>query len=239
MRLYVYCLGTERAARAAEGMGGVGDSSVTVVALGRVAAVVSEFGADAAAVSRENVRAHNRVNARVLAAETPLPFRFGTLASESRLNEYVKSNEDALVSALARVGGCVEMGVKIRWNAEEVSGEQEALSSKEGVGGGARAGSGTAFLLAKRREIMGGDALRARAEEVSAWLAGRVAGLVRESDVRVNASGALVVRAAHLVERARLDEYRERVRDAALERPHAHFLTSGPWPPYGFTALGR
>ncbi|MBC7932555.1 MAG: GvpL/GvpF family gas vesicle protein [Rubrivivax sp.] len=101
----------------------------------------------------------------------------------------------------------------------------------------ARGGSGTAFLLAKRREILGDDDGRRRAEEVADWLAAGVSGLVRESSVRVNSSDALVVRAAHLVERASVEEYRQRVRGLGEERNELHFLTSGPWPPYSFGEL--
>ncbi len=41
------------------------------------------------AVNAENLLAHNRVNAAVLAVSTPLPFRFGTRAAPERLAEYV------------------------------------------------------------------------------------------------------------------------------------------------------
>jgi hypothetical protein len=98
-------------------------------------------------------------------------------------------------------------------------------------------GRGTAFLLAKQREVLGDEAERRRAEEVAGWLADGVSGLVRESSVRVNPSDALVVRAAHLVERGRVEEYRGRVRSLSAERGELHFLTSGPWPPYSFGEL--
>ena len=207
------------------------------------------------------MRAHNRVNAAVLARSTPLPFRFGTLADGRRLADYVSANEAALLSALARVRGSVEMGVKIRWEAEkaevkrrkakEESEEAEGRLDAEAGGGaeselsgGARdqrpgGGSGTAFLLARRREILGDEALRRRAEEVAAWLASRVSELVRESSARTSPSEALVLRAAHLVERARLGEYRARVRELSGERAGLHFLASGPWPPYSFSEIGR
>jgi hypothetical protein len=252
MSLYVYCLSDALEGEAVEGLKGVGGARVRLITLGRLAAVVSEFEDESVAVASENLRAHNAVNARVLARVTPLPFRFGTLASEARLGEYVATNEGALVVALERVRGCVEMGVKIKWGAEKAKGRrQKAKEGSEEADGedvlmetahgaeveAARVGSGTAFLLAKRREILGDDVERRRAEEVANWLAGGVSGLVRESSVRVNSSDALVVRAAHLVERARVEEYRERVRELGGERDELHFLTSGPWPPYSFGEL--
>jgi len=253
MSLYVYCLGDELTAESFEGLRGVGGAPVCVLATGGLAAVVSEFEGEAAEVSAANVRAHNRVNALALARSTPLPFRFGTLAGEHRLAEYVAANEAALLDALARVRGCVEMSVKVRRDAgkakvkrqkarggdEEAEAGRDAAAGVDVLKGSAGAGSGTAFLLAKRREILGDEALRRRAEEVAAWLAAGVSDFVRESSVRVGPSESLAVRAAHLVEGVRLDEYRACVHELIGERAELHFLTSGPWPPYSFSRIER
>ena len=233
MSLYVYCLCDESDADAFAGSVGVDGAAVRALRLGRVAAVLSDVEGERVTATDENVRAHNRVNSQVLASLTPLPFRFGTQATEERLAEYVAANDEALVAALARVRGCVEMGVKIRWAEKPQGGGGEA----EGVD--ARVGRGTAFLLAKRREVLGDESLRLRAEELAAWLSAGVAGLARESAARVRPSESLVVRAAHLVERIRVGEYRERVRSLSEERPALQFLTSGPWPPYSFSDIGR
>jgi hypothetical protein len=97
-------------------------------------------------------------------------------------------------------------------------------------------GAGTAFLLAKRREIVGEEMKAARAKEIADWLACVLAGAVRDSVVEVNPHGALVVSAAHLVERARLADYQERLRGAQAARRDLYFLTSGVWSPYSFTS---
>lgn len=248
MRLYAYCVCEPLEAGALAGERGVGGAAVRqVVCGGGLAALVSESGAEGAVnVTPENVRAHNRVNARVLARTTPLPFRFGTLLAESRLADYVKANERALREALARVGGCVEMGVKIMSgagaNEVEVERDGAAPSSSSTSPSSSESphavGRGTAFLLAKRREILGDEDARARAEEVGALLAARVADVVRASSVTLLPSRALLLRAAHLVERARLDEYRGRVRALEAERAGGlSFLTSGAWPPYSFSEI--
>ncbi|MDQ5836310.1 MAG: GvpL/GvpF family gas vesicle protein [Acidobacteriota bacterium] len=258
MSLYVYCLGDALGAGSFGDLRGVGGARVRVLGLGELVAVVSEFEGEAAEVSAENVRAHNRVNAAALALATPLPFRFGTVAREQRLAAYVSENEAALLDALARVRGCIEMSVKLRraekaegrrQSAKEVGEEAEgergaapdgdAVAADEAVEGAAGVGRGTAFLLSKRREVLGDEALRRSAEEVAAWLASRVSELVRESSARVSPSEALFVRASHLVERARLEAYRSRVRELTAERADLHFLASGPWPPYSFSDIGR
>ncbi|HEX3559970.1 MAG TPA: GvpL/GvpF family gas vesicle protein [Pyrinomonadaceae bacterium] len=264
--MYVYCVGDGLSAELFGDLCGVGDVPVRLLVMGGLAAVVSEFAGEAVELSAGNVRAHNRVNARVLARSTPLPFRFGTLAGEQRLAEYVAGNESTLLDALKRVRGCVEMGVKVRRDAEKAKVKRQKAQEEDEEGGAERdaaagvdvrkvsagvvsgtaagsgtasEGSGTAFLLAKRREILGDEASRRRAEEVAAWLASRVSDSVRESSLRVGPSESLVVRAAHLVERARLEEYRARVRELTDERADLHFLTSGPWPPYSFSHIER
>jgi hypothetical protein len=240
LSLYAYCLGDELSAGAVEGVSGVGGARVRVLSLGRIAAVVSDLEDEGLTVTRENVTAHNRVNARVLARVTPLPFRFGTRVAEAELAGYVAANEAALLASLARVRGCVEMGVKIRAGEKAKVKGQKTKEGDEAAAGeeAARVGRGTAFLLAKRREILGDEALMVRAEELAAWLADRLSDLVRETDARLSPSESLVVRAAHLVGRERVAEYQERVRAMGGERGGLQFLTSGPWPPYSFSRIG-
>lgn len=241
MKFYAYCLSDELAAASIEGLTGVGDAPVRLLAVGgaasdaKVFAVLSEFEGGRVAVTRENLLAHNRVNAHVLARVTPLPFRFGTLADEARLAAYVASNETALAEAFARVRGCVEMGVKVRLDGSaKVKTKESAVNAEVVNNEAAGVGSGTAFLLAKRREILGGEALKARAEEAAARLAECVESLARESDVRLSPEGPIVVRASHLVARGDVAEYRERVRSLGAGLAGVQLLASGPWPPYSF-----
>jgi hypothetical protein len=235
MSLYVYCLGDGLSGTAFEGLAGVGGAPVRLLRLGRLSAVVSEAGEQAAAVTVENVLAHSRVNAAALAASTPLPFRFGTRATEARLAEYVSANEAALDAALARVRGCVEMSVKLLEESRGVEGAE--AGSREAEGAPAEVGRGTAFLLSKRRELLGGEEARRRAEELAAWLAAGVSGLARETAARVRPAGAMALSAAHLVERARVAEYRARLRSLGAGRRDLRLLTSGPWPPYSFAEI--
>jgi hypothetical protein len=234
MRLYVYCLSDEPGAAPSEGLEGVGGARVRLFESGGLSVVVSDFEGERAPITREGLRAHNRVNAHVLARVTPLPFRFGTLADEGRLNSYVESNARALREALARVRGRVEMSVKVRLGPDaEVDARAEKETAAPEVRAGAR-GSGTAFLLAKRREMMGEESLKARAEEAAARLASTVGALARESDVRLTPEGPIVVRASHLVGRADVAEYRARLREAGARAGGMLLLLSGPWPPYSF-----
>ena len=234
MKLYVYCLCAESPRDALASVVGVAGKTPHVLSCGEVMAVVSEFDGDAVAVTREHVLAHERVVGRVLTATTPLPFRFGTLTSEARLQAYVAAHEPELRARLERVRGCVEMGVKVIWRGEneraEEAGAQTATDAAPSVGVGA------AFLEAKRRALLGDEAARARAKEIADWLAAQLADVVRETSLRPQTAGAIVCAAAHLVERGRLADYRARLKVAFAARPALRFLTSGPWPPYSFSA---
>lgn len=238
MGLYVYCLGEGLSGAAFEGLAGVGRARVRVLELGRLSAVVSEAEGEATAVSEENLLAHNRVNAAALAVTTPLPCRFGTRAAPERLAEYVSANEAALAAALARVRGCVEMSVKLM-EKSEVNSRKSEVGTEAGVVDPGAAGAGTAFLLKKRRELLGEEGARRRAEEAAAWLASSVGGLARETAARLSPPEAIFVRAAHLVERARVGEYRARLRALAAGREDLRLLTSGPWPPYSFGEISE
>lgn len=236
MRFYVYCLSDELADAPFEELAGVGGARVRLLPFGGVSAIVSEFEGERAPVTRENLLAHNRVNAHVLARATPLPFCFGTLTDEARLSAYVASNESALAEALARVRGCVEMGVKIRLGGgAQIESKESAVKVEEsGATEQVSAGKGTAFLLAKRREMLGEEALKTRAEAAAARVAECIEGLARESDVRLSPEGPIVVRASHLVARENVSEYRARVRELGTGLVGLHLLASGPWPPYSF-----
>jgi hypothetical protein len=240
MKFYVYCLSDESDAASVEGLTGVGGAAVRLLAVGGAAstvgvfAVLSEFGGERVPVTRENLLAHNRVNAHVLARVTPLPFRFGTLADEARLASYVAANETALAEAFARVRGCVEMGVKVRLDGDAKAAGPSAVNAEAVNDEAAGVERGTAFLLAKRREILGEEALKSRAGEAAARLAECVAGVAHESEVRLNPEGPIVLRASHLVASEDVPEYRARVRDLGARLVGVHLLTSGPWPPYSF-----
>ncbi|HEV3470482.1 MAG TPA: GvpL/GvpF family gas vesicle protein [Pyrinomonadaceae bacterium] len=237
MSLYVYCVSDEVTGEALAGTPGLAGAPVRLFERAGLAAVVSPFEEEPVPVTREHALAHNRVNAVVLARTTPLPFRFGTLADGERLASYLESREAALRAALAAVRGCVEMSVKLMWDAAVARRGAGAAAGGEQGGAPAPAGGGTAFLLAKRRELLGDEDLRRRADELAAWLELRTSDLARASDVRVRPSASLVVRAAHLVARARVGEYRDRLRALRAERPDLRFLTSGPWPPYSFGSI--
>lgn len=239
MRLYAYCLCEDEPA-ALEAVAGLNGAKPRTIYSGGIAAVVSDYEDESAPLTRDNVFAHERVVGHVLAHTTPLPFRFGTLTSEAQLDDYIGEQRESLTAMFVRVRGCVEMSVKIIWDVDSIKSEiadsigetpasLKASSDAEG--------RGTSFLTMKRREILGGEALESRAGEVAAWIRDSLGDTVEQDAVRLQPGERLFFAAAHLVKRARLDGYRERLARARVQREGLHFLTSGPWPPYSFTHL--
>lgn len=240
MKLYAYCLSDEVTARAIESVKGIAGAKVRLLHCSEITAVVSDFDGEHVAITRESVLAHDRVVRQVLAETTPLPFRFGTVVGEGEFQSYLNSHHAALKAQLVRVRGCVEMSVKVTWNVDAVRQEAKRLGKQdeeEDEASRMMKGSGTQFLVAKRREILGEELLKESAARVAAWLAECVGDSVREAQVSVQPAKSLVVSAAHLVESARLEEYRAAVLRARSERDELHFLTSGAWPPYSFTDI--
>ena len=236
MTLYLYCLSDELEAGATLSVEGIAEAVPRVVELGDIKAVVSDLQMHPVKVTKENVLAHERVIDCVMAQTTPLPFRFGSVVQPTELQAYVASNEDRIRALLDRVRGAVEMSVKIIWDREAGGGER-AVAEPDELNKAEGRGPGLSFLLAKQKQMAGEQELKTKAGEIAAWLDAGVGRLVREKVVTLNPVDALVVRAAHLVERVRVAEYRERVNSLSRERNDLRFLTSGAWPPYSFSHL--
>jgi len=240
MKLYAYCV-SENCGNPGgkELVTGVAGSGVSWLKADQLFVAVSEFDGDTIAITRENVLAHEGVVRKVLEYTTPLPFRFGTLVSEARLQDYLQAHQAALESKLLLVEGCVEMGVKIIWQARSTNNEAQLEDITASIRDGKQLvdGAGSAFLMAKRREVMGDKVLADKAKEIATWLNKRIGASVRNDQTSVRPDEKLVLTAAHLVERAGIEQYRRTLKQACSERPELYFLTSGPWPPYSFAHI--
>ena len=232
MKLYVYCLiaGIDALPHALSGVAG---AAVRLLKVGDFGVLVSEFGGERVPVNRQNVLAHAAVARNLLDQTTPLPFRFGVLVTQEQLESFVTARHDALKERLAIVRGCVEMSVKVISSANN-DGKQQQL---EPQATGLEAKPGTAFLLEKRREILGTEARTAQAQQLSSWLQTQLGDLLRDTRINTNLTDKLLLATSHLVERGVVENYRGRLKEARLERPELNFLVSGPWPPYSFANI--
>ncbi len=223
---------------------GVGDAPVETIAVGAVAAVASEVGTGQLAALNDDpgdpdaladlALTHEAVvRAAMAAGDAVLPFRLGTvLLDRDALRRFLDERSFELRTALERVAGCHEWGVKVTATAadDEPVAEPVPAASQPGVG------SGTAYLL-RRREQLARGAERDRARTV---VAGEVAGALRalalDSTPGRRADPGLLLDEGYLVPRpaeqdflATADRYAR-----ALAAEHLALHVRGPWPPYSF-----
>jgi hypothetical protein len=227
--LYAYCVVDEHV-QVVELPTGLDGAEIKAIQNNGLVALVSEFAGDAASITRENVMSHDALVGRVLLEVTPLPFRFGTLASHEQIISFLNSREKALKVKLEEVRNSVEMSVKVIWTPLKTDTASFDVADETDS-------PGAAFLKAKRREILGDEALVDAAKQLSLWLHDKTSQFVSAEDVAIRPSQKLVVAASHLVERSRIEDYQQAVKQAVDERPDLHFLVSGPWAPYSFVNI--
>ena len=232
MKLYVYCLAEGIDVRREPTLG-ISGASVRVLKTENLSVLVSDLDADSAPVTRENALTHAAVVRSVLDYFTPLPFRFGTVVTEQQLQSYLSTHKTILESKLESVRGRVEMSVKIIW--ENTIEQQPQSQNKSQVD---KQGAGTMFLAEKRQQILGDEHRAAEASKISTWLHETLSELVGDEQVTLRPTERLVVSAAHLIERGKIGQYREKLAEMRQNRPDLHFLSSGPWPPYSFANIG-
>lgn len=230
MKLYVYCL-TAGIDALPHTLHGIGGAEVRLLKARDFSLLVSSFPGDTVPVNRENVLAHSAVARTLLEQTTPLPFRFGVLVTEDQLESFVAARYDALKERLDVVDGCVEMSVKVISSTTDGNDELDELNS------GLEDKPGTAFLLEKRRELLGGEARAAEAKQLASWLQAQLGELVKTTHINTNVTDKLLLATSHLVERGVLEQYRARLKEVRLERQDLKIMVSGPWPPYSFANI--
>jgi hypothetical protein len=229
------------------GLRGVADEPVRVVAAGDLAAVVGTVGLDeyGDVALRRNLedldwlaakaRAHDAVISAVARSGPTVPVRMATLyLDDGRVEQQLVSRHDAFDSALRRLSGREELGVKAYADPNGLTAEADGPSEAAG-------GSGTAYLLRRRRQLSSQEeAYRVAAEEAerihATLMRCAVDGKRRPAPDR-SLSGRTewtVLNGTYLVDEDAVALFRETV--AALDGATARITLeiTGPWPPYSF-----
>jgi hypothetical protein len=169
--------------------------------------------------SEAAIMAHAEVIEALAAAnEAVLPARFGGMhANTEALRAAVAERAAELTAALARVRGCVELGVRA------LSPAREAVTAP----------SGAAYMRARLQQ-------RHEVERLADELHAPLAALARESTQTIGATERLLLSAAYLVPEDAVDEFRGVVERLQAVHPDLGLVCTGPWPPYSFaTAEGH
>ncbi|HEV8428760.1 MAG TPA: GvpL/GvpF family gas vesicle protein [Pyrinomonadaceae bacterium] len=226
MKLYAYCLCADLETFDNE-LGGVSGATVQVLKVEDLSVLVSTV--EVVPATQENALAHAAVVRSVFAQTTLVPFRFGTLGTEQQLRNYVTSHRVAFTNKLAQLRGCVEMDLKIVWRR---SGAKATPSNQPVIG------PGTAFLRAKRRELLGDEQTAAQRAELSGLLREELGSLIKDEEMELQPSPTVVLaKVFHLVESSKLEQYREKIAGVVETRREMQVSMSGPWPPYSFANI--
>ena len=230
MKLYAYCLVEDLDTLDAPDVQvrGIDGAAVRLLKIDDFGVLVSDGEPNAFPLTKESAIAHAAVVGSVLNKTTSLPFRFGTIISEQQLRHYVTTYKPALEKSFAHVRGCVEMDLKIIRQIAKT--EQQPEREEQSPG--------TAFLEKKRREILGDERQSTLKAELSNVLRKELGDLIRDEQIAVRPSKTADLAAvSHLVERANIQRYQEKVQEIRNNRPDLKIRLSGPWPPYSFANI--
>jgi Gas vesicle synthesis protein GvpL/GvpF len=151
-------------------------------------------------------------------SEAVLPGRLGRgFADESELTQAVQAEAERLRTALERVRGCVELGLRVLRTDRDGARVQPLTGSQY-----------LRARLAEQRQL----------EREVAELHEPLAGLARASTCRSEPTTGQLFEAAYLLPLDRVGPFREEVARLESARPELDFVCTGPWPPYSF-ASGR
>lgn len=207
---------------------GLGGSPVFFVPYGNLAAVVSRSPLRPWPVDETQLTLHELVVEEVMGARPIVPVRFNTLfRTEEGILALLDERAQAFRSALERVAGKVEMGLRVLW---EPPGGVGAPVPQETPNGG----PGTEYLNRRLREAQRRAGLRAAGERLIREVQALFHPLAVESWLQRLPTNRLLFSGAYLVERDRVDAFTERVAEAQEEFPRLSLLLTGPWPPYHF-----
>jgi hypothetical protein len=207
---------------------GLGASPVFVVPHGDLAAVVSRSPLSLWPVDEAHLTLHETVVEEVMGARPILPVRFNTfLRTEEAVVGLLDERAQAFRSALERVEGKAEIGLRVLW---ETPGEAEASAEPEIKDGGPGAG----YLYRRLNEARRRTALRATGAMLIQELQSTFLSLAVKSCLRRFPTERLLFTAAYLVKPYRVDAFRKAVAKAGKEFSCLSFLLTGPWPPYHF-----
>lgn len=234
MGLYLYCVGDADHPEPGD-MVGIEGSAVYAVDTAGLRAWVSNLPA-APSASLDRVRSHNAVVESSSEERTALPMRFGQwFSSETELHEAIAARRVRLERSLERVRGALEFGVRV------LDPERSAMDPSDPVAGPtdrpADRSSGKAYLESLARREEGVEKSRLRGAEIAAELRSFLGPLVRDHRVRPGGREGIVA-ISHLVARHDTGAYAHRVHTFTDRRSELRFVTSGPWPPYGFADDG-
>jgi hypothetical protein len=241
--IYLYAI-TDRPEVPLPALPGLGEAPLLSLVYRDIAAVTSRLAApDNASVppaTESNLWRHEAIVEALMGTRAVLPVSFGAvLADEAALQAILATRYTGFVTDLRRVSGRVELSVHVLGDGEwqmangkwQTSPEQRSMADSESQ---PSAISGHAYMLARLEAERSLQAWRQRAEMLAAGIHARLARLADENTRLSLVTSHLLLKAAYLVPRERVTNFRQEVESLCLAYPHLRFLCTGPWPAYSF-----
>jgi len=235
-RLYLYAIvaGDQPLARP---LAGLADAPVTLLPYQQIAAAVSQVDLDGVKPEPEQLLRHEELVEALMAQRSTLPVRFGTvLSSAEKVHETLAERYDTYLADLQRLGGQVEIGLRVVWDVEAARPGQpdpQGFASFPGSGG-----PGARYMLTRVQEAAAERLLKEQAQALAAWCRQRLGPLASDMVTRVLATDGLPVSAAFLVPREGVAALLAEAAQMQRESPELAFVCTGPWPPYHFVERG-
>lgn len=221
--LHVYGIIDSEGLAGAAPRGHEGDA-VTAFPLGDISAAVSRATAPSIEVSNARVWHHETVLGALMERHAVLPMRFGTICPENELCHLLEDRQDALCAALRKLGGKVEMAVRITHDAS--IGRTDVPSPPADP---ASASSGTAYLMARlARRNADGLADPPAVRDIRGHLGRHSLDIVWTNPETAGDP----FKASCLIDRREVDEFVEGLEK--LGKPGLRLSCTGPWAPYSF-----
>jgi Gas vesicle synthesis protein GvpL/GvpF len=229
--LLLYCVGGTTSALPASGLG-VQGGEIQCVAQGDLVAVVSPV-AELARVETPDAAellAYERVIRSQHIVADVVPMRFGSvLPDEAAVRAHLDGQRATYLRTLARVAGCVEMGVRVLLSVPHTP-------AASGQAAHPPARSGVDYLKAVQRRYSAESQLRDDCAALEQSLVSKVAPLCREHRMELaplRPGEPALCSLYFLVPRQQVAAFRAAL-SPVMDGDPSRTTLSGPWPPFNF-----
>lgn len=193
--------------------------AVTLHLADGIAAAYAEVD-EAPSISTQQVWHHEQVIETLMRRHTLLPCRFGTTFQNlAALDDVLRRHAKVLGSALDRVRGHVELGLRVVGAIPRVEPDRIPAPS-----------SGREYLLHRVTQ----ERERNEAERLADEIESPLLSLCRDQMRRVLPASGTLLTASYLVPSDEVESFRRAVDETGDRHPEFRLLCTGPWPPYNF-----
>ncbi len=217
---------------------GLGGGPVSIIRHRGLAALVSNSPVRPWPVNEETVLTHEAVVEGAMNSGAILPVRFNTiLGGEAEIVAVLEAHHASFRTALDRLQGKVEMGVKALWEPRGGVAERGDPRVRFFNDGPTFEGPGRNYLLRRLEEHRQDEAFRKQGRVLIEKIQRVLAPLAVERCLRKFPTPRLLFDAAYLLAWEGEETLRDRVRELEEEMGELRFLLTGPWPPHSFVNL--